>query len=141
MCRTKSTHFKPTVVDDKDKKAIIGQDSVDWKGVIAACYEVGGTESFTIVPRFVPPRASGPTGGFVAPMPGTVLEVRVAAGDTVSAGDTLIVLEAMKMEHHMNAPADGVVAEVRVEAGGSVATGDLLLIFESTESNSDEAQT
>jgi propionyl-CoA carboxylase alpha chain len=48
----------------------------------------------------------------------------------VTEGDTLIVLEAMKMEHHMNAPADGVVAEVRVETGGQVETGDVLLIFE-----------
>lgn len=88
------------------------------------------TESFTIVPRFVPPTSSGPTGGFIAPMPGTVLDVRVQPGDTVTEGDTLIVLEAMKMEHHMNAPADGVVAEVRVETGGQVETGDVLLILE-----------
>jgi len=67
-------------------------------------------------------------------MPGTVLDVRVQPGDTVVAGETLVVLEAMKMEHHMNAPADGVVAEVRVEVGGHVETGQLLLIFERSES-------
>ena len=50
----------------------------------------------------------------------------------------LIVLEAMKMEHHMNAPSDGVVAELRVEAGGSVATGDLLLIFEAESTDADQ---
>lgn len=92
-----------------------------------------GTESFELIPRFVPPSSSGPAGGFVAPMPGTVLDVRVQPGDTVVAGDTLVVLEAMKMEHHMNAPADGVVAEVRVEVGGHVETGQLLLIFERSE--------
>lgn len=90
------------------------------------------TESFHLVPRFVPPTSSGPSGGFVAPMPGTVLDVRVQPGDIVAEGDTLIVLEAMKMEHHMNAPADGVVAEVRVEIGGQVETGNVLLIFEAT---------
>jgi propionyl-CoA carboxylase alpha chain len=51
----------------------------------------------------------------------------------VAEGDTLIVLEAMKMEHHMNAPADGVVAEVRVEIGGQVETGNVLLIFEAAD--------
>jgi propionyl-CoA carboxylase alpha chain len=91
------------------------------------------TESFHLVPRFVPPTSSGPSGGFVAPMPGTVLDVRVQPGDTVAEGDTLIVLEAMKMEHHMNAPADGVVAEVRVETGGQVETGNVLLIFEAAD--------
>ena len=92
-----------------------------------------GTQSFTLVPRFVPPGEIGPAGGFVAQMPGTVIDVRVSAGDGVSAGDTLIVVEAMKMEHHMNAPADGVVAEVRVEVGGQIETGHVLLVFESNE--------
>ena len=50
--------------------------------------------------------------------------------DRVSAGQTLVVLEAMKMEHHMAAPADGVVAEVRVAAGTQVENGALLLVFE-----------
>ena len=49
------------------------------------------------------------------------------------AGETLVVLEAMKMEHHMAAPADGVVAEVRVAAGDQVDNGALLLVFESAE--------
>lgn len=92
-----------------------------------------GTESLEHVPRFVPPEASGPAGGFVAQMPGTVIDVRVSAGDSVAKGDTLVVLEAMKMEHHMNAPAEGVVAEVRVETGGQIETGQVLLVFESTE--------
>jgi propionyl-CoA carboxylase alpha chain len=70
------------------------------------------------------------TGSFVAPMPGKVIDLRVRAGDRVKAGDTLVVLEAMKMEHPMRAPADGVVAEVRVSQGDQVETGAVLLVME-----------
>jgi biotin carboxyl carrier protein len=66
-------------------------------------------------------------------MPGVVLDVRVSAGQTVSAGETLVVLEAMKMEHHMAAPADGVVAEVRVATGQQVENGALLLVFDASD--------
>ena len=95
--------------------------------------------SFSVTPRFVVPGTDAPTGGFVAPMPGTVLELRVAAGDTVSAGDTLVVLEAMKMEQHMNAPADGIIADVLIVEGGQVETGQVLLVFEDAATSDDES--
>lgn len=86
-----------------------------------------GTVVLDIVPRFVIPGSGGVAGGLAAPMPGVVLDVRVAAGDAVETGQTLVVLEAMKMEHHMNAPADGVVAAVHVAAGQQVAKDEVLL--------------
>jgi propionyl-CoA carboxylase alpha chain len=91
----------------------------------------GGTVAFDIVPRFVAPGAGAATaGGLVAPMPGIVLDVRCAPGDVVDARQTLVVLEAMKMEHHVRAPADGIVAEVRVAKGQHVENGAVLLVLD-----------
>ena len=75
------------------------------------------------------PVASGSEGSvkIEAPMPGTVLKVNVKVGDKVSAGDAVVVLEAMKMENEIAAPSDGVVASVNVSQGASVDTGALLI--------------
>lgn len=62
-----------------------------------------------------------------APMPGTILDVRVKAGDRVSKGQTLMILEAMKMENEILAPHDCSVNQVHVEKGASVSAGDLLV--------------
>ncbi len=89
-----------------------------------------GTVELDVVPRFVPPGAAEADGGFVAPMPGVVLDVRCAVGERVTAGATLVLLEAMKMEHHVKAPYAGVVTEVRVAVGQQVENGAVLLVVE-----------
>jgi biotin carboxyl carrier protein len=68
-------------------------------------------------------------GTVVAPMPGTVLQVAVKIGDRVSKGQTLLVLEAMKMENEIMAPAAGVVSELNITQGVSVNAGDILVIL------------
>jgi propionyl-CoA carboxylase alpha chain len=89
-----------------------------------------GDVDFAIQPRFVIPGRSDAQGGFMARMPGKVIDVRVLVGDVVQAGQTLLILEAMKMEHPMNATEDGVVTEVRVALGDQVESGAVLLVVE-----------
>ena len=66
----------------------------------------------------------------VAPMPGSIVAVRAPAGQPVEAGDPVVVLDAMKMEHAVAAPIAGTVADVRVRAGDQVARGDVLAVVE-----------
>jgi propionyl-CoA carboxylase alpha chain len=89
-----------------------------------------GDVELAIRPRFVLPGRSDAQSGFAARMPGKVIDVRVAVGDAVTAGQTLVVLEAMKMEHPMTAPYDGVVTAVHVGVGDQVVSGAALLVVE-----------
>jgi propionyl-CoA carboxylase alpha chain len=82
------------------------------------------------VPRFVDPAELVAAGSLTAPMPGAVVRVLVEPGNAVTAGQTLVVLEAMKMEHSVAAPADGTVAEVRVQPGQQVEAGAVLVVVE-----------
>jgi propionyl-CoA carboxylase alpha chain len=93
-----------------------------------------GDVELTVVPRFPEAGAEeGVTGGLAAPMPGTVLAVHVAAGDTVAGGQLLMIVEAMKMEHRITAPHAGTVREVRARPGEQVASGDLLAVIDEIE--------
>lgn len=69
-------------------------------------------------------------GGVKSNMQGMVLQIRVCRGDTVKAGETLLVLEAMKMENPITSPRDGRVKEIFVETGDTVLAGDVLLVIE-----------
>ncbi len=93
-----------------------------------------GDVSFQIEPRFKLPGADDDAGGFVARMPGKVIELRVGVGDRVTTGDTVLVLEAMKMENPVRAAEDGVVTEVRVAEGDQVEAGTVLIVVETDAS-------
>ena len=69
----------------------------------------------------------------VAPMPGAVIRIGAEAGDTVTVGQPLVWLEAMKMEHTIAAPADGVLTELNVTVGQQVEVGTVLARVETTE--------
>ena len=93
-----------------------------------------GAVALVEVPRFPDPAARVVEGATVAPMPGAVAQVSVQVGDTVSAGDELLVLEAMKMRHRVVAATGGVVGELRVAVGQQVDAGAVLAVIEQEQS-------
>ncbi len=93
------------------------------------------------LPRFPEPEAvEVAAGGYAAPMPGKVLDVRVQAGDAVTKGQALLTMEAMKMEHLVTASADGVVSEVRVSVGQQVEAGQVLMVIGAHEDGKDHGR-
>ncbi|MDY6825811.1 MAG: biotin/lipoyl-containing protein [Bacillota bacterium] len=81
------------------------------------------------VPDKVPDKQAGEEIKVEAPMPGSILEIKVTAGDAVKEGAVLLVFEAMKMENELTAPRSGTVAEIRVKKGDSVNSGDILIVL------------
>ncbi|WP_174536792.1 acetyl/propionyl/methylcrotonyl-CoA carboxylase subunit alpha [Micromonospora chalcea] len=92
-----------------------------------------GAASLTELPRLPLPTAELAAGSLLAPLPGAVTRVHVEVGQRVAAGDLLLTLEAMKLEHPVLAPADGVVTELPVPAGGQVETGAVLAVVDPEE--------
>ena len=92
-----------------------------------------GSLTLTRAPRFVLHEAQADGGGPICPLPGTVIAVHVVAGDTVTDGQVLMVVEAMKMEHKIVAPGNAVVSEVRFAVGDRVGQGDLLVALDHGE--------
>lgn len=81
-------------------------------------------------PKAARPAAGGAGFSVKSPLPGTIIKVNVKPGDPVKAGQTLVVLEAMKMENNIDADRDGVVKSVNVQTGATVMEGDLLIVME-----------
>ena len=87
-----------------------------------------GDVMLNVKPKFTLPGLEVATGGLVAPMPGKVIDIKVKKGKKVKAGDTLVILEAMKMEHSIKAAEDGVVSELLISINDQVENGALLMI-------------
>ena len=103
------------------------------KPQVVAVPEATGLSVTPKTPIATKPAAAAPAAGgakVTCPLPGTVLSLNVKEGDTVSAGQTLLVLEAMKMENNIDAERGGVVKQVLVQAGATVMEGDVLLVIE-----------
>ena len=102
--------------------------TVDWQGEVAHVFTPRGATRVSVLNPLAHAGETAAAGGrLTAPMPGKVVSFAVKAGDRVKAGQALAVMEAMKMEHTLNAPHDGVVAELLFAPGDQVNDGDALL--------------
>ena len=90
-----------------------------------------GDVSFEVKPRFSMPGLEVQAGGLVAPMPGKVVDLKVKKGSKVKSGETLVILEAMKMEHSIKASEDGVIADIFVKENDQVENGAVLMVVDS----------
>jgi biotin carboxyl carrier protein len=109
-------------VTDRDGACMV-EVSGEW-------YEIGVEEQTRYIIRTRGGVAGTPRSRTLrAPLPGKISRVAVTSGDSVQAGDTLLVIEAMKMENEFKAAGPGTVAEVRVNAGQTVNGGDVLIVM------------
>jgi acetyl/propionyl-CoA carboxylase alpha subunit len=89
-----------------------------------------GHDALAEAERFPDPSAAAPAGSLLAPMPGTVVGIAAAVGDSVEAGALILTIEAMKMEHAIRTPAAGVVTGLPVSVGAQVDSGTVLAVVE-----------
>jgi propionyl-CoA carboxylase alpha chain len=96
-----------------------------------------GSVTFTLVPTFTDPADAVAAGSLLAPMPGTVVRLGAAGlGDAVVAGQPILWLEAMKMEHQVSAPVAGVLTALAVTVGSQVDVGTVLAVVDADGSES-----
>jgi propionyl-CoA carboxylase alpha chain len=124
------------LIEATAKRVLLEVDGVRRAFDVAAYPGLVCVGSVALVPveRFADPSEQLVAGSLVAPMPGTVVRVGVAVGEKVTAGQGLVWLEAMKMEHTISAPADGVLVELSVAAGQQVELGAVLAVVQVEES-------
>ena len=133
--------YKVAVGDIEDNIAQVEvsgvPDTVELEQAKAAAVKVAAAPRPAAAPRtatgekvIAKPAVTGSGAKVVAPLPGVVLSIPVKVGDTVKAADTVLVLEAMKMENAIHAGCDGRVAAINVNAGDSVLEGAVLLTIE-----------
>ena len=104
---------------------LIGANGAVAAPVAKAAAPVAAAPKAAPAPVSAKPAAVG-SGSVAAPMPGTILKVLKATGDSVKAGEVVLILEAMKMENEITAPVDGTIESLSLTEGSTVAGGDLL---------------
>ena len=123
------------IMDDSGTTHVVSFDEVEQDAPTADV--LAFSDGFARRYVLAEPRGSGvgavSDGAILSPMPGRIIAVEVAEGDTVTKGQKLLTLEAMKMEHSLTAPFDGVVAELNAEAGAQVQVEALLVRIEAVD--------
>ncbi len=99
-------------------------------GLLTAAPLAGGGTRKAPKPKSAASSGASGNGTILAPMQGTIVKVTVAVGDTVESGQSVLVLEAMKMENHINAEQGGTVKDIKVAAGDTVSAADVLMVIE-----------
>ena len=94
---------------------------------------LGGNKLLIVQPRFISSQEQEQQGSLISPMPGKVVELRVKKGDRVKAGDNLLMIEAMKMNHNVKANEDGIIEELFVQENDQLDYGAVLMIIKSEE--------
>ena len=124
------------ILNNKKYEIEVDECSVALKGVstVSAPVAAPAAPSAPVAPAAAPaaPAASAPSAegtSVASPMPGTILAINVTNGQTVRAGEVLMVLEAMKMENDIVAPSDGIVKQILVAKGSTVDTDQVLVII------------
>ena len=116
-----------------DKTFPVEVEEVQEETVQAPAMPAVAVESRTVPAEVAPrpqARVEAAAGAIRAPLPGKVVSIKCVVGDNVKAGDTLLILESMKMENAIMAPKSGKIKEVPVSEGTTVALGDILAVIE-----------
>ncbi len=128
--------YNVTIADIQGSTATVNVNGTDYSvelpaaapGVAAAPVSpVASAAAPAAAPRPAAAPAAAGAGSVTAPLPGTVLSINCKVGDSVKAADTVIVLEAMKMENAIHAGRDGKITGIKVNQGDSVLEGDVLV--------------
>lgn len=120
------------LLNNRSLEAVVAQDEAQWEVLIKGelyHVQVQDERAFRLAQARGGETAVTGDASVKSPMPGIVISIPVAAGDVVQKGDTVIILESMKMENELRAPRDGIVSRIHVEAGATVEKGEMLVMI------------